>query len=58
MENKSYSYGVKITCVILHFFFTVILTVSLFVLGTLVDKSILEFSDIGTKDFLNYGYYT
>ena len=58
MENKSYSYGVKITCVILHFFFTVILTVSLFVLGTLVDKSILEFSDIGTKDFLNSGYYT
>lgn len=58
MENKSYSYGVKITCVILHFFFTVILTVSLFVLGTLVDKSILEFTDIGTKDFLNSGYYT
>lgn len=58
MENKSYSYGVKITCVILHFFFTVILTISLLILGTLIDKSILEFTDIGTKDFLNSGYYT
>ena len=58
MENKSYSIGVKITGVILHFFFTIILTLSLFLLGTLVSKNIFEFSDIGTRNFLNSGYYT
>ncbi len=58
MENKSYSIGVKITGVILHFFFTIILTLSLFLLGSLVSKNIFEFSDIGTRNFLNSGYYT
>lgn len=58
MENKSYSIGVKITGVILHFFFTIILTLSLFLLGTLVSKNIFEFSDIGIRNFLNSGYYT
>ena len=58
MENKSYSYGVKITGVILHFFFTIILTLSLFLLGSLISKNIFEFSDIGTRNFLNSGYYT
>lgn len=58
MENKSYSYGVKITGVILHFFFTVVLTLSLFLLGSLISKNIFEFADIGTKSFLNSGYYT
>ncbi|MBR5565424.1 MAG: HAMP domain-containing histidine kinase [Roseburia sp.] len=58
MENKSYSYGVKITGVILHFFFTIILTLSLFLLGALISKNIFEFSDIGTRNFLNSGYYT
>ena len=58
MENKSYSYGVKITGVILHFFFTIILILSLFLLGSLISKNIFEFSDIGTRNFLNSGYYT
>ena len=58
MENKSYSIGVKITGVILHFFFTIILTLSLFLLGALISKNIFEFSDIGTRNFLNSGYYT
>lgn len=58
MENKSYSYGVKITGVILHFFFTVILTLALFLLGALISKNIFEFADIGTRNFLNSGYYT
>lgn len=58
MENKSYSIGVKITGVILHFFFTIILTLSLFLLGSLVSKNIFEFADIGTRNFLNSGYYT
>jgi len=58
MENKSYSIGVKITGVILHFFFTIILTLSLFLLGTLISKNIFEFADIGTRNFLNSGYYT
>ena len=58
MENKSYSIGVKITGVILHFFFTIILTLSLFLLGLLISKNIFEFADIGTRSFLNSGYYT
>ncbi len=58
MDNKSYSYSMKITGVILHFFFTVILTMSLFMIGTLMDKNILEPTDIGTKKFVNSGYYT
>lgn len=58
MENKSYSYGVKIAGVILHFFFTIILTLSLFLLGSLISKNIFEFTDIGTRNFLNSGYYS
>lgn len=58
MENKSYSYGMKIAGVILHFFFTIILTMALFMLSSLVNKNILEISDIGTKEFLHSGYYT
>ena len=58
MENKSYSYGMKIVGVILHFFFTVILTMALFMLNSLVNKNILEISDIGTREFLESGYYT
>lgn len=58
MENKSYSIGVKITGVILHFFFTIILILSLFLLGSLISKNIFEFADIGTRNFLKSGYYT
>ena len=58
MENKTYSYGVKMAVLLLHLFFTVILTVSIFLLATLMDKEILEWMDIGTTDFLNSGYYT
>lgn len=58
MENKSYSYSIKIAGVILHFFFTIILAISLFLLGALISKNIFDFADIGTKNFLNSGYYT
>lgn len=58
MENKSYSYGMKIVGVILHFFFTIILTMALFMLSSLINKNILEISDIGTREFLESGYYT
>ena len=57
MENKSYSYGMKITGVLLHSFFTVIMTVSIFLLVALIDKNILQLADIGTEEFLNSGYY-
>ena len=57
MENKSYNYGMKITGVLLHSFFTVILTVSVFLLGSMMNKNILELTDIGTEDFLSSGYY-
>lgn len=57
MDNKSYSYGMKITGVLLHSFFTVILTVSVFLLVALMNKNILQLTDIGTEDFLSSGYY-
>lgn len=58
MEKKSYTYGMKLTGLILHQFFTIILTVAVFLLGSLVSKSILGLADIGTDDFLSSGYYT
>lgn len=57
MENKSYSYGMKITGVLLHSFFTVIMTVSTCLLVALMNKNILQLTDIGTENFLNSGYY-
>ena len=58
MENKSYSYGMKITGVILHFFFTIVLTLSLFLLGNLISKNIFTFTDAGTRSFLHSEYYS
>ena len=58
MENKSYSYGTKLAVLILHLFFTIVLTISVFLLATLIDKSIMEIMDIGTPEFLSSGYYT
>lgn len=57
MEKKSYSYGMKMTGLLLHAFFTIILTVSVFLLAALINKNILELTDIGTDDFLSSGYY-
>lgn len=57
MEKKSYSYGTKMTGLLLHSFFTIVLTVSLFLLATLIDRNILELTDIGTDDFFSSGYY-
>jgi signal transduction histidine kinase len=45
------------TGLLLHLFFTIILTISLFLLGSLIDKSILELTDVGTEDFFGSGYY-
>ena len=50
MEKRSYSYGMKITGVLLHSFFTIVLTVSVFLLASLVSKNILELTDIGTEE--------
>lgn len=57
MEKNSYSYGMKMTGLILHLFFNIVLTVSVFLLAALMNKSILELTDIGTEDFLSSGYY-
>ena len=57
MEKKSYSYGTKMTGLLLHSFFTIVLTVSLFLLATLINRNILELTDIGTDDFFSSGYY-
>lgn len=57
MEKRSYGYGMKMTGLLLHTFFTIILTVSVFLLVALMNKSILELTDIGTDDFLSSGYY-
>ena len=45
------------TGLLLHSFFTIILTVSVFLLGAMIDKSILELTDIGTDDFFGSDYY-
>lgn len=57
MEKKSYSYGAKMAGLVLHQFFTVILTISIFLLASLMSKNILQLTDIGTEDFLSSGYY-
>lgn len=57
MEKRTYTYGMKIAGIVLHQFFTVILTISVFLLGSMVSKDILELADIGTEDFLSSGYY-
>lgn len=57
MERKSYSNGSKIAGVLLHTFLTVSLTVSAFLLAALVNRNILQLTDIGTKNFQESGYY-
>ena len=37
---------------ILHLFFTVILTIAVYLLASLISKNILQVTDIGTDDFL------
>lgn len=58
MENHPYSYGTKLTGLILHLFFTVVLTISVFLLASMLSKNIFELTDIGTEQFLDSGYYT
>ncbi|MBO5068811.1 MAG: HAMP domain-containing histidine kinase [Roseburia sp.] len=57
MEKRSYTNGMKIAGLVLHQFFTVVLTISIFLLGSMVSKNILELTDIGTEDFFGSGYY-
>lgn len=57
MENTSYNYGTKVTGIIVHQFFTILLTVSLFTLASLLGKSMLTTNDIGEESFENSGYY-
>ena len=58
MEKKSYTNGSKLAGMILHLFFTVILTIAVYLLASLISKNILQVTDIGTDDFFNSGYYT
>ena len=58
MESHPYSYGTKLTGLILHLFFTVVLTIAVFLLASMLSKNIFELSDVGTEQFLDSGYYT
>lgn len=58
MEKNTYTYAAKLTGMILHQFFTIVLTVSVFLLTALIDCNILGFTDIGTDEFVKSGYYT
>lgn len=58
MEKNSYTYAAKLTGMILHQFFTIVLTVSVFLLTALIDRNILGFTNIGTDEFVKSGYYT
>ena len=58
MEKHPYSYGTKLAGFILHLFFTVIMTVSVFLLASMIGRNIFELTDIGTEQFLDSGYYT
>lgn len=58
MESHPYSYGTKLTGLILHLFFTVVLTIAVFLLASMLSKNIFELTDIGTEQFLDSGYYT
>lgn len=58
MEKNSYTYAAKLTGMMLHQFFTIVLTVSVFLLTALIDRNILGFTDIGTDEFVKSGYYT
>lgn len=58
MEKQPYSYGMKLVGLILHLFFTVVLTISVFLLASMINKSIFEITDVGTEQFLESGYYT
>lgn len=58
MEKKSYTYGTKLTGVIIHLFFTVVLTSAVILLAAMIDKNIFSLTDIGTENFFDSGYYT
>lgn len=58
MESHPYSYGTKLIGLILHLFFTVVLTIAVFLLASMLSKNIFELSDVGTEQFLDSGYYT
>ena len=51
MESHPYSYGTKLTGLILHLFFTVVLTIAVFLLASMLSKNIFELSDVGTEHF-------
>ena len=40
MESHPYSYGTKLTGLILHLFFTVVLTIAVFLLASMLSKNI------------------
>ena len=42
MESHPYSYGTKLTGLILHLFFTVVLTIAVFLLASMLSKIFLS----------------
>ena len=57
MENRTYNYGTKIAGIIIHQFFTILLVITLLMLGTMLGKNMLSTTDIGEASFVNSGYY-
>lgn len=55
--ESSYRYGMKMAGIAIHQFFTILFVVSLFMLATLLGKSMLVTTDIGEASFKNSGYY-
>ena len=58
MESHPYSYGTKLTGLILHLFFTVVLTIAVFLLASMLSKNIFELSDVGTEHVLKKNVMT
>ena len=51
MESHPYSYGTKLTGLILHLFFTVVLTIAVFLLASMFSKNIFECQTLGQNSF-------
>lgn len=51
MESHPYSYGTKLTGLILHLFFTVVLTIAVFLLASMLSKNILSCQTLEQNSF-------
>ncbi len=57
MENRFNNYSAKMAGIVVHQFFTILLTVALFLLVTLLGKNMITTTDIAEESFENSGYY-